>query len=551
MAFVLSISALMAQPCIQSKLLAPGLENYLLNSEIPLVEPEEIEDVFSVSEIYVQDSVYYYSGEGDEWMINFRVKNMARNEHGNITSLLQHYYDTESSSWINKLKGEISYMDDGMARKKYVQFPWNTATQVWADTSYFEQSDDAGNLKVLYSKNWSEYSNNFSFGSKSIYTRNENGQLTQRIDQDWNSVTQEWVNESRIKQYYDNEGVLTQVTTETWSSGSSAWVNSSNQLYAWEGNVRMVTIQNWSTSDGTWVNDLKLVYHYEDLSASATTTKSGSTSGSMIYTSGSNSYGLYLVLFEILSFDSNQWVNYYRTAYSYNAALYLILMFSQYFIVPESSSATIAAQNYFPYVKSATDGTWENSSQTSYVYDANGNLTQEKDQEWDTEAGQWTDLNQCDYVYNSNNDEVESLCQSWNSEASQWENSSRSFDFFEEAIGYRSWEYSQWWSTYDNAWQNSSRTDYFWQAFIPVSSPLDELNTISAYPNPTKGKVRIELKTGIQTGIARVYTQNGVLLKTEVLDPSKEIDFSDYANGLYLLTITNEKGIWREKIVKE
>ena len=104
---------------------------------------------------------------------------------------------------------------------------------------------------------------------KSIYTRNENGQLTQRIDQDWNSVTQEWVNESRIKQYYDNEGVLTQVTTETWSSGSSAWVNSSNQLYAWEGNVRMVTIQNWSTSDGTWVNDLKLVYHYEDLSASA------------------------------------------------------------------------------------------------------------------------------------------------------------------------------------------------------------------------------------------------------------------------------------------
>ena len=547
----LAISVVMAQKNINVKELIPDFNGSKSISEIPLLEPYVLEDIYSVNEIYVQDSVYYYSGSSDEWDLFFRAKNMGRNALGNVTSVTQDYYDSGSSGWIKMLKGEISYMDDGFSRKTYVQYPWNRLLESWADTSYFEHNDDAGNLMVLFSKNWSDYSNNFSFGSKSIYTRNENGQLTERIDQDWDSETQKWVNGTRIKQFYDNEGGLVQATIETWNSGSSVWVNSSNQTYSWEGNVRTVTVQNWNTNTETWENDMRLVYHFEDLAGGSIATKSFSSSTPMLNPTTTNSMGLLLVLFEILSFDGEQWVYYFRTSYSFNSALQLLYQLSQLFMVSESNSSAYVAQNQLPYVKSVTEGSWVNSDKTSYSYDANGNVIQEKDQEWDSEAGQWQDLSQCDYVFNSNNEETESFCKSWDTELSQWMNSSRSFDFFEETIGYRTWEYSQWWSTYDNAWQNSSRTDYFWQAFVPVSSVLEELNTISVYPNPTRGKIRVETKTGMLTGIAKVYAQNGVLLKTEVLDATKEIDFSDYANGLYLLTITNEKGIWREKIVKE
>jgi len=364
-------TAVIAQAGIPVNLLTPDQQHENISFEIePLAiksQPLEGSTMFSINDISIQDSVYYYNGDSDEWNIFFRIQNLERNTYGNLTNYIQHYFDEDNSIWINKEKGAISYSNEEGLREEFVKYPWNRKTGEWADTSYFEKRNETGNLLQLFSKNWDDFSDSFSFGFKKLYPQNENGQVTESIDQDWNSETQTWVNEMKVNQSYDNEGALIQVTYKDWDEASSAWVNSSNQLYSWEGNDQTIIIQNWNSETNNWEDDMKYLFQYQPIDGSTATaaTKFNLLNKSLVMgpTDAKGGYGFLLLLFKMFSMESltGQWADLYQVLYSYNAANLLILMISQNFVNPESSSSSFNITVNTKSGNSSAEGDWQNA----------------------------------------------------------------------------------------------------------------------------------------------------------------------------------------------
>ena len=81
-------------------------------------------------------------------------------------------------------------------------------------------------------------------------------------------------------------------------------------------------------------------------------------------------------------------------------------------------------------------------------------------------------------------------------------------------------------------------------------SMASQVRGLRLYPNPTAGRLRIELPEGGKT--LQIFNLEGQVLQiysatTGVLD----LDLSNLSKGLYLAVIQTENGVWREKIVLE
>ena len=70
---------------------------------------------------------------------------------------------------------------------------------------------------------------------------------------------------------------------------------------------------------------------------------------------------------------------------------------------------------------------------------------------------------------------------------------------------------------------------------------------IAIYPNPTASYLQIDIDPGQYE--LRLHSVNGQLVKSQILNtPQTQLSIADLPQGIYLLTIFNEKGILTEKI---
>jgi uncharacterized repeat protein (TIGR01451 family) len=78
--------------------------------------------------------------------------------------------------------------------------------------------------------------------------------------------------------------------------------------------------------------------------------------------------------------------------------------------------------------------------------------------------------------------------------------------------------------------------------------PLDE--SISVYPNPTRGNVAINCNNNIKS--VQLFDVQGRILQTNLVNENQTtIDVSSQANGVYFLKIISDKGMMVKKIVRE
>lgn len=87
--------------------------------------------------------------------------------------------------------------------------------------------------------------------------------------------------------------------------------------------------------------------------------------------------------------------------------------------------------------------------------------------------------------------------------------------------------------------------------FQALSNPdFEQDQSISVYPNPTKGKVNVSGDFTLQS--VQLYDVQGRLLQTQLADDNQTIvDISAHSNGVYFIKVTSNKGIKVGKIVKE
>jgi photosystem II stability/assembly factor-like uncharacterized protein len=80
---------------------------------------------------------------------------------------------------------------------------------------------------------------------------------------------------------------------------------------------------------------------------------------------------------------------------------------------------------------------------------------------------------------------------------------------------------------------------------------ITEANTLDfkLYPNPTEGTITV---SGLDTGSIAVYSMQGIQLKDYTEIPANNtIDISEFATGIYFVTVRNERGAKTFKILKD
>ncbi|CAG5078225.1 T9SS type A sorting domain-containing protein [Parvicella tangerina] len=98
-------------------------------------------------------------------------------------------------------------------------------------------------------------------------------------------------------------------------------------------------------------------------------------------------------------------------------------------------------------------------------------------------------------------------------------------------------------------WGKVLRTTNGGGAFMDVSVDESELDQISLYPNPVSSTVFIESLSEIKS--INIYNIQGQLLKSAITSGKNvSLDFSNYAKGLYVLSITTDTGTIQKKVQK-
>ncbi len=84
--------------------------------------------------------------------------------------------------------------------------------------------------------------------------------------------------------------------------------------------------------------------------------------------------------------------------------------------------------------------------------------------------------------------------------------------------------------------------------FTSMPLSVDDVSaTISIYPNPTNGLVNIRAESKIST--VELFDSRG--RKLVVKNNSDTIDFSDYSSGVYFMNVYTDRGVGRQKILKQ
>jgi len=100
--------------------------------------------------------------------------------------------------------------------------------------------------------------------SKTEYSYDGNGNISQVINEEWNTSNEEWVPASKTEYSYDSNEDLIQIIDFTWSVSGNQFIHSSKVDRTLDENgletVAMISV--WSTPPGEWVDVWKYEYDY-------------------------------------------------------------------------------------------------------------------------------------------------------------------------------------------------------------------------------------------------------------------------------------------------
>ncbi len=339
--------------------------------------------------IWVLDSTYFYdNGDETEWILEERQnKVLTRDEHGNMTRAISHFYS--GGIWTNKDTITTIYHSVDTPFKFFKKY-WNSDAHQWADTGYYHEYDENGNLLISSIREWSYINNYFTFGHKAYSTYTNTGDIVYDNNYGWNFDTQEWYLFYRNNYTYNDSGNIIQVFIQSWNNGTEEWENSSLKFYTYDdnGNQTQSIRQNWNNDIEEWENFWQFSYTYDN-------------NGNQTYYLSQNWNG-----------NDEVWENEYHFFYTYDDYENLTLKFRQDWI-----NETLQ---------------WNNSFQYLYSYDINGNQIYYLSQTWDGYIEDWENSNRSLCTYDDNENQTQELFQYWNSNTEEWRNNYKYDNFWSE-----------------------------------------------------------------------------------------------------------------------
>lgn len=443
-------------------------------------------------------SYYAWRSTTNEWVSRYEIQ-LVYNQAGNLSEWILNDYDTLTNTWV---PGEHDYLVYNNANK-LTEETWNFYNKTngsWF-VGYLWKYDDAGRLTEEYYKSWDYQTYVINSGSHSTYILNNTGRPTETTEQEWSTLTNDWVNISQFSDQYTNDTILVTEIISNWTNSSWEPFRQCTNTYTGDLLSGQLT-QAWNTTTLTWNDFSRDEYsHTFDFLTSQLTQ----------------------------NWDENTmtWINYRQISYIYY-------------------TSGLQAEKLIQ----LWDGlTWENYSRLNSTWDDLGRNTLNLTQLWKEIYHIWLNSLSVSTAYNNEGQVTDYAYLNYDFTTGDPKfgyNYIYSFDInnLNNQSVFRSW------STTSNEWQNFSLTNYYYSLynFLGINEPGPE--TVSLFPNPATNELRIgKLLTGAVITLCDL--KGTVLLCKTAISGTETIDIRKLSPGLYLVKVKDPKSIAVNKFVKE
>jgi hypothetical protein len=343
-----------------------------------------------------------------------------------------------------------------------------------------------------------------------------NGNLLVEYTQKWNANT--WIDDSRYTPTYDPNGYIISGLNENWSNNS--WINNYKRSFTNDANGNMLTYLFEEWSNNSWMNYGKHTYTY-------------------------NSNGNMLTELQE-SWNNNTWTNSSKSTYTYTI---------------NGNLLTQISENW-------TNNAWVNNGKNTYSYNSNNKILSIIHENW---QNAWVNNFKYDLTYDVNGFENQWISLNWNNNT--WINNYK-YSYINDIYGnsisgkYEIWENNNWHQriTMFLFGNNISianidildlvlyRYTATYKSFTNGITENKDNVQLSIYPNPATNNLCINLQqlNDLQNTSVTVFDMQGkLLLQQTITQQQTELNINQFAKGIYVVKVQNEKEIMQSKFIKE
>jgi len=442
------------------------------------------------------------------------------------------------------------------------------------------------------------------FFKRNIRTFDINGNVSTYINAVW--VSGVWKNNSKQTFTHDLFGNETKWIVEIWDS--IAWTNYYYQTKLYDVNNNLLTSKLEKWQNGSWLPNTKWTYTYDNNSNKLTelyepdTSNHMSTKHRFLYTYDTNN-NLIVRLFEV--FQNNSWDSNEMDTYTYDNNNYLTNYLSMRWGTPFNYNRIVYINDTYGNVTSSIHDfsidnvNWSDIYKNDYTYDLNNNVLSVLNTSFENNT--WINKGKSIYTYNTNDYLLTQINKTWLSGV--WVNTFRLIKTYDAAdniltesngIWYNNiWDDKQRWTyTYDangnsitgkyeqsyptgffhpaligeddiNVYSNKSIVDYVsyahrysisFKSILDINNNLSDNNLFRIFPNPANEIITIDLNNrgNLQNTTISIYDMQGkILLKQAISQQQTEFNVSQFARGIYVVKVYNDRNAFISKFVKE
>lgn len=340
----------------------------------------------------------------------------------------------------------------------------------------------------------------------------------------------DWQNYVMTSQSVSDDGQTITSTQQVWVN--NAYVNDQRMIQQlgvpnWPDTI--VTIQNWT--NGAWVNEYRWTIAHHDHGALAYELDQVWLDGEWVNTTLFEYFheGWEFINSGILISEwvNDQWLN--------------VIRYTMTYYPDNTMSGKLEEFNI--------DNFWVNSTKdTLFTYNDLGSNTGYTRYIWT--GDDWMNMYKIENTYDSRNNRISNLVFQWmnswslvSREISNYTYDENNFIMGESVLNYEGSETEP---------LAGDSTNYIYHTVITGSGQVPVANaSIAVWPNPGKDVFNISSNEVIQQ--TDVYDINGHLLRTIVASgqSGNKIDLTEAPNGVYILKVLTESGIYLRKIMKQ
>jgi hypothetical protein len=218
-------------------------------------------DLNSSEYFFLPDSIYMYDFKTNTDSILSGRSNFSYDSNGNVTKRVKWRYDTLRKKWVGS-KYEYEF-NSFKSETKNVYYTWGSNNQ-WIINTKAINTYNSGNKLIKKESFIFNSSGTIDSGSKSEYTLNKLGIVTNEIVYSWEKSESNWIVSEKIDYITDSSGFQVSYDGFKWDKSADIWVLFSEGKFETDlkGNIiQRVDHELYDWSD-TWHVD-SILYKYD------------------------------------------------------------------------------------------------------------------------------------------------------------------------------------------------------------------------------------------------------------------------------------------------